>query len=115
VEAVWILKTLLFLVFLIAVTWFVTLNGATWVEVRVSDSGAPHNVHLVFLLFQAFVVGAVVWFIVTMSHEIAFRRTIRKLKLENADLLQEVAGLRNISLDDIDPDRTDRLPEKRGQ
>jgi uncharacterized integral membrane protein len=114
VEAVWILKTLLFLVFLVAVTWFVILNGATWVEVRVSDSGAPHDVHLVFLLFQAFVVGAVVWFIVTVSHEITFRRTIRKLRQENADLLQEVAGLRSISLDGIDTDRTGKVPEERG-
>ncbi|MBM3307018.1 MAG: LapA family protein [Candidatus Eisenbacteria bacterium] len=101
----WILKTLLFLVFLIAVTYFVTLNGATWVDVRLTDSGPPHEVHLMFLLFQAFVVGAVVWFLATVSHEIVFRRTIRKLRQENADLLQEVAGLRNISLDGIDAEK----------
>jgi len=105
VKAVWILKTLLFLVFLVAVTYFVMLNGSTWVDVKLMDSGVPHQVHLVFLLFQAFVIGAVVWFFVTVSHEITFRRAIRKLKQENADLLQEIAGLRSISLDDIDTEK----------
>lgn len=101
----WILKTLLFLVFLVAITYFVILNGATWVEVRLTDTSAPHQVHLVFLLFQAFVIGALVWFFVTVSHEIAFRRSLRKLKQENADLLQELGGLRSISLDGIDAER----------
>jgi uncharacterized integral membrane protein len=105
VNAVWILKTLLFLVFLVAVTYFVMLNGSTWVDVKLMDSGVPQQVHLVFLLFQAFVIGAVVWFFVTVSHEITFRRAIRKLKQENADLLQEIAGLRSISLDDIDTEK----------
>jgi len=102
---VWILKTLLFLVFLVAVTYFVTLNGSTWVDVKLTDTGVPHEVHLVFLLFQAFVIGAVVWFIVTVSHEITFRRAIRKLKQENSDLLQEIAGLRSISLDGIETEK----------
>lgn len=101
----WILKTLLFLVFLVAVTYFVMLNGSTWADVRLTDSGAPHEVHLVFLLFQAFVIGAVAWFFVTVSHEITFRRAIRKLKQENADLLQEIGGLRSISLDDIETEK----------
>jgi len=103
---VWILKTLLFLVFLIAVTYFVILNGATWVEVRLADSAPAHEVHLVFLLFQAFVIGAIVWFLVTVSHEITFRRAMSKLRQENADLLQEIAGLRSISLDDIDAEKS---------
>jgi len=102
---VWIVKALFFLVFLVAVTYFVILNGATWVEVRLADSGAAHEVHLVFLLFQAFIVGAVVWFLATVSHEITFRRELRKLRQENSDLLQEIAGLRSISLDDIDAEK----------
>ncbi len=81
------------------------LNGSTWVDVRLTDSGAPHAVHLVFLLFQAFVTGAVVWFFVTVSHEVTFRRAIRKLKQENTDLLQEIGGIRSISLDGIETEK----------
>ena len=99
----WVVKMLLALILVVVVTGFAMLNSAERATVTVW----PHrlvfyDVPVVILLFEAFVLGAVVWFIVSVFHEISLRRQIRKLKRENADLNQEIAGLHSISLQEIE-------------
>jgi len=99
---VWIIRMLLFLVLVVAVTGFAMLNSSQTATIELWPGRVFYDVPLVLLLFEAFVIGAVVWFIVSIFHEVNLRTAIRKLKRENADLNQEIAGLRNISLEDID-------------
>jgi uncharacterized integral membrane protein len=94
---------LLTLVLVVIVTGFAMLNNAERATVTLWPRTVVFfEVPLVLLLFEAFVLGAVVWFVVSVFHEIALRRQIRKLKRENSDLNQEIAGLHSISLQDIE-------------
>jgi uncharacterized integral membrane protein len=101
---VWIVRMLLFLVLVVAVTGFAMLNSDASATVKVWPNVVFYDVPLVLLLFEAFVVGALVWFVVSIFHEITLRAAMRKIKRENADLQQEIAGLKSISLDEIDRD-----------
>lgn len=103
VSAVWILRMLLILVLVIAVTGFAMMNSAERATVSLGTM-AFYDVPLVILLFEAFVLGAVVWFLVSIFHEVTLRRMIRRQKREISDLTQEISGLRNMSLEDIEDD-----------
>jgi uncharacterized integral membrane protein len=109
VNAVWVVRMLLFLILVIVVTGFAMLNGSEVASVTVWP-GTVYTVPLVLLLFEAFVLGALFWFVVSVFHEVGLRGVIRRLKRENADLNQEIAGLRNISLEVIEGEGTDDRP-----
>jgi uncharacterized integral membrane protein len=103
VNTVWIVKMLLTLILVVIVTGFAMLNSAERATVTLWPKTVVFfEVPLVILLFEAFVLGAVVWFIVSIFHEISLRSQIRKLKRENSDLNQEIAGLHSISLQEIE-------------
>jgi uncharacterized integral membrane protein len=94
---------LLTLILVVVVTGFAMLNSAERATVTLWPRTLVFfEVPLVLLLFEAFVLGAVVWFFVSIFHEISLRRTIRQLKRENADLNQEIVGLHSISLQEIE-------------
>jgi len=108
VKPVWVVRMLLFLVLVVVVTGFAMLNGSERASVVVwPGSVVFYDVPLVLLLFEAFVLGAIVWFVVSVFHEVTLRGSIRRLKRENADLQQEIAGLRSISLDGIEEETGD--------
>ncbi|MCK4512682.1 LapA family protein [bacterium] len=108
VNAVWVLRMLLLLILVVVVTGFAMLNSGERATITLGTAGLTFNdVPLVLLLFEAFVLGAVVWFFVSVVHEISLRNTIRRQKREIADLVQETAGLRHISLDEIDEEGLD--------
>ncbi len=99
----WVVRMLLTLVLVVIVTGFAMLNNAERATVTLWPRTVVFfEVPLVLLLFEAFVLGAVVWFVVSIFHEIALRRQIRRLKRENSDLNQEIAGLHSISLQEIE-------------
>ena len=99
----WIFRMLLLLVLVVIVTGFAMLNSAQRATITLgTESLTFPDVPLVLLLFEAFVLGAVVWFFISISHEVVLRRIIRKQKREIADLNSEISGLREISLEDID-------------
>ncbi len=99
----WVVRMLLTLVLVVIVTGFAMQNSGEHATVTLWQKTLVfYEVPLVLLLFEAFVLGAVVWFVVSIFHEIALRRQIRKLKRENSDLNQEIAGLHSISLQEIE-------------
>lgn len=103
VGIVWVLRMFLFLVFMVAVTGFAMLNSSERATVALWPGRVVfYDMPLVLLLFEAFVMGAVVWFVVSVFHEVSLRATIRRLKRENADLHQEIGGIRSLSLEQIE-------------
>jgi len=99
---------LLLLILVVVVTGFAMLNSGERATITLGTAGLTFSdVPLVLLLFEAFVLGAVVWFFVSVVHEISLRNTIRRQKRDIADLIQETAGLRHISLDEIDEEGLD--------
>jgi len=100
---VWIVRMLLILILVVAITWFAMINSSERATVSLGTEALTfYDVPLVLLLFEAFVIGALVWFVVAIFHEVILRRAIRKLRRENADLNKEMEGLRRISLEGID-------------
>ena len=96
----WIIRMLLILILVIAVTGFAMLNSSERATVTLGTENLTfYDVPLVVLLFEAFVLGAVVWFFVSIFHEIKLRNIIRSQRRQIADLQQEIGGLRDISLD----------------
>ena len=99
----WVFRMLLLLVLVVIVTGFAMLNSAQRATVTLgTESLTFRGVPLVLLLFEAFVLGAVVWFFISIAHEVVLRRIIRKQKREITDLNSEIAGLRQISLEEIE-------------
>ena len=99
----WVFRMLLLLVLVIIVTGSAMLNSAESVKITLgTESLTFTDIPLVLLLFEAFVLGAVVWFLVSIGHEVGLRRIIRQQKREIMDLGGEISGLREISLEDID-------------
>ncbi len=102
----WVLRMLLILILVVAITWFAMINSGERATISLGTAGLTfEDVPLVLLLFEAFVIGAVVWFFVSIFHEFTLRRRIHGLRRENRDLQQEIAGLRNISLEEIEAER----------
>jgi uncharacterized integral membrane protein len=94
---------LLILILVVAITWFAMINSSEKATVSLGTENLTfYDVPLVLLLFEAFVLGALVWFVVAIFHEVSLRNAMRKLRRENADLQKEIAGLRHISLDSIE-------------
>ena len=99
---------LLTLLLVVIVTGFAMLNSSERATVTLwPGSLVFYEVPLVLLLFEAFVFGAVVWFVVSVIHEVNLRRMIRRLKRENTELSREIAGLQSISLQEIDTGQSD--------
>ena len=99
----WVVRMLVTLIVVVVVAVFAIFNVTEHANVTLwPETVVFYNVPLVLLLFEAFVLGAVVWFVVSIFHEVGLRRQIRRLKRENADLNQEIAGLHSISLQEIE-------------
>jgi uncharacterized integral membrane protein len=91
------------LIVVVVVALFAIFNTAEHADVTLWPGVLQfYHVPLVLLLFEAFVLGAVVWFVVSIFHEVSLRNQIRRLKRENSDLNQEIAGLHSISLQEIE-------------
>ena len=77
---------LLFLVLVVVVTGFAMLNSSESATVQLWPGAFVfYDVPLVLLLFEAFVLGAVVWFIVSIFHEVNMRTAIRRISLDGID------------------------------
>ena len=99
----WIIRMLLILILVIAVTGFAMLNSSERATVTLGTENLTfYDVPLVVLLFEAFVFGAVVWFFVTVFHEIKLRQVIRSQRRQIGDLHEEIGGLRDISLEGLE-------------
>lgn len=55
---------------------------------------------LILFLFEAFVVGLLVWFLVAIFHELQLRSEIRHIRKENKKLREELTALRNLPLEE---------------
>jgi uncharacterized integral membrane protein len=55
---------------------------------------------LILFLFEAFVVGLIVWFLVAIFHDLQLRSEIRRIRKENKKLRSELTALRNLPLEE---------------
>jgi uncharacterized integral membrane protein len=62
----------------------------------------PKTYHgpLIYFLFAAFVVGTLVWFLVSIFHVLQLHSKIRSVERENKKLVSELTALRNLPLNE---------------
>jgi uncharacterized integral membrane protein len=70
-----------------------------------------HDVHLFWVIYVSFLFGIFVYLLVAVFHQLKLHTDIARLRKENRRLLQELDGLRTLSLgDELEED----LPSKEG-
>lgn len=99
----WFLRMFLLLVVFIVVLGFALLNNEKAVEIAFffPKEAYTYQVHLIFALFGAFVLGMLVWFFISLGHDVKVRRDASRLRKENKKLLDELNALRNLPVEEI--------------
>lgn len=87
--------------------WFFAMNLDQYVTIQLFQL-TYHGVNLIVVIFITFFIGTIVGAILLSSYVLNSRVEIRTLKKERSKLLNELDGLRNISIDEI-PDADTRI------
>jgi uncharacterized integral membrane protein len=95
----WILRWLFIAAIMILVLAFALQNLEQRTVVRFW-SWESAELPLILFLFEAFVVGLLVWFLVAVFHELQLRSEIRRYRKENKKLQMELVALRNLPLEE---------------
>jgi uncharacterized integral membrane protein len=95
----WILRWLFIAVIMIVVLAFALQNLEQRTIVRFWNWQSS-ELPLILFLFEAFVVGLLVWFLVAIFHELQLRSEIRHVRKENKKLEAELKALRNLPLEE---------------
>jgi len=93
----WILRWFFIAVIMILVLAFALQNLEQRTVVRFW-SWESAELPLIFFLFEAFVVGLLVWFLVAIFHQLQLRSEIRQMRKENKKINAELTALRNLPL-----------------
>lgn len=99
----WFVRMFLLLVVFVVVLGFALLNQGKTVDIVFffPQEAYTYTVPSIFALFGAFVVGMLVWFFISLGHDIKVRREASRLRKENKKLLEELNALRNLPLDEM--------------
>jgi uncharacterized integral membrane protein len=97
------------IIFAICLLFFVN-NLGQYVDINVFQT-EYQNVNLVVVIFISFFIGIIVGAIVLSIQILNIRGEYRAVKRENAKLLKELDGLRNLSIDEI-PDADTQISTK---
>ena len=92
------------------ILWFFTTNLDQYVTINLFQNVYP-NVNLVVVIFISFFIGLIVGAIILSVQILNVRGELRAAKRENSKLLNELDGLRNLSIDEI-PDADTQISTK---
>lgn len=95
----WIIRWFFILSVMILVL-FIAIQNANETSRFTFFSQAYLNVPLIILLFAAYVVGMITWFIIAVIQNMQLKIEIRNLRKETVQLQHELDDLRNISIDE---------------
>ena len=80
--------------------WFFAMNLDQYVTIQFFQT-TYHNVNLIIVIFITFFIGTIVGAIILSSYVMSARAEVRLLKKERTKLIDELDGLRNMSIDEI--------------
>jgi uncharacterized integral membrane protein len=95
----WIFRWLFIAIVMILVLAFALQNLEQRTVVRFY-TWETAELPLILFLFEAFVVGLIVWFLVAIFHDLQLRSEIRRIRKENKKLRSELTALRNLPLEE---------------
>jgi uncharacterized integral membrane protein len=94
----WILRWFFIVLIMLLILAFAVHNmdmeQTTYVKVGLRTFHGP----LIYFLFAAFVVGTLVWFLVSVFHVLQLHSRIRSVERTNKRLVSELTALRNLPL-----------------
>ena len=91
--------------------WFFSMNLGQNVKIQLFTI-TYENVNLIVVIFITFFIGTIVGAILLSSYVLNARSELRNLKKDRAKLMNELDGLRNISIDEIPDAETKITPPK---
>jgi len=102
----WFIKAFLAIVVVAGLLWIAVLNSGQQVSIYLRDPGIATlpNVELPVALLASFVLGAVVWFFVSLFQVVSSKSEVSSLKRKNRELTRELTDLRNMPVRDLDPE-----------
>ena len=105
-------KALLGMVVMAGLLAVAVLNSGQTVNIHLTSQSRPtlSNVELPLALLGSFVLGAFVWFFVSLFQVIAAKSEVAALKRKNRELARELTDLRNMPVRDLDLDSFDVEP-----
>jgi uncharacterized integral membrane protein len=87
--------------------WFFAMNLDQYVRIQLFQT-TYQNVNLIVVIFITFFIGTIVGAILLSSYVLNSRAEVRNLKKERSKLVNELDGLRNLSIDEI-PDAETKI------
>jgi uncharacterized integral membrane protein len=102
----WFLRAFLVVLLVAGLLYVALLNSGQQVNIYLTDPNIPTlpNVELPVALLGSFVLGILVWFIVSLFQVISAKSDGSRLRRKNRELTRELTDLRNMPVRDLDPD-----------
>jgi uncharacterized integral membrane protein len=102
----WFLRAFLVVLLVAGLLYVALLNSGQQVNIYLTDPNIPTmpNVELPVALLGSFVLGILVWFIVSLFQVISAKSEGSRLRRRNRELTRELTDLRNMPVRDLDPD-----------
>jgi uncharacterized integral membrane protein len=98
--AMWILKSALLVIVFLAFLGFSFQNAYQVTTVNIAST-QYNSVPLIVVLYVAFAIGVIFWFVVSIFQYLRSTSQISDLKRKNRQLLEEIKALRNLPLEEI--------------
>ena len=92
--------------------WFFSMNLGQNVKIQLFTI-TYENVNLIVVIFITFFIGTIVGAILLSSYVLNARAELRNLKKERSKLMNELDGLRNLSIDEIPDAETKITPPQK--
>lgn len=102
----WFIKAFLAIVVVAGLLWVAVINSNQQVNIFLSGPGEAtmKDVELPVVLLASFVLGAVVWFFVSLFQVVSAKSEVASLKRKTRELTRELTDLRNMPVRDLDPE-----------
>jgi uncharacterized integral membrane protein len=98
----WIVKSAVGVIIFILLLGFSIQNLSQTTTIYVADK-AYNSVPIIIVMFVAFAIGVMFWFIVSIFQHFKYTNQIAEFKRKNRQLLEEIKALRNLPLEEIAP------------
>lgn len=102
----WFVKAFLAIVVVAGLLYVALLNSGQEVNIFLLDPNIPTipSVELPVALLASFVLGALVWFFVSLFQVLSAKSEVASLKRKVRELTRELTDLRNMPVRDLDPE-----------
>ncbi len=109
----WFLRALIGILILSGLLYVALINTNQRVDIFLAGRGVPtfSQVELPVVLLGSFVLGVLVWFLVSLYQVLAAKAELAGLRRRNRVLTRELDDLRNLSVQELDPEALPAEPD----